>query len=96
MFLRFTCLYFPADKLAEAKNIYMTEIAPVIRRQKGNKEVLLLEPADGSDEFISYSLWEDESDIKKFEESAVYPAVIGRIKEVVSKPPLQKYYLVNS
>ncbi|MEP6949178.1 MAG: antibiotic biosynthesis monooxygenase [Ginsengibacter sp.] len=96
MFLRFTYIYFPSEKRAEAKDIYMTEILPVIRMQKGNKQVLLPEPADGNDEFISYSLWEDESDIKKFEASTDYVAVIDRVKEIVSKPPLQKYYLVNS
>ena len=96
MFLRFTYLYFSPEKLAEAKDIYITEIAPAIHKQKGNKQVLLLEPADGSNEFISFSLWEDESDIKEFEASAHYPPVIARIKEMVSKPPLQKYYNVHS
>ena len=96
MFLRLTYLYFSSEKSAAAKDIYMTEIAPAIRNQKGNKQVLLLEPADGSDEFISYSLWENESDIRKFEANPDYPAIIGRIKEMASKPPLQKYYLVSS
>jgi heme-degrading monooxygenase HmoA len=95
MFLRFTYLYFSAENTAEAKSVYMNEVAPAIRKQKGNKQVLLLEPAAGSDEFISFSLWEDEADIKAFETSAEYPAVIGRIKELSSKPPVQKYYLVN-
>jgi hypothetical protein len=35
---------------------------------------------------------EEESDIKEFEASADYAPVIARIKEMVSKPPLQKYY----
>jgi heme-degrading monooxygenase HmoA len=61
-----------------------------------NARGLLLEPADGSNEFISYSLWEEESDIKEFEASPDYPPVIARIKEMVSKPPLQKYYTVHS
>ena len=67
MFLRFTYLSFQRENAAKAKEIYMTEVAPVIRKQKGNKQVLLLEPAEGSDEFISFSLWEAESDIKAFE-----------------------------
>ncbi len=96
MFLRFTYLSFPPEKTDKAKEIYMTEVAPVIRKQKGNRQVLLLEPAEGSEEFISFSLWEAESDIKAFEEGTEYPAVIGRIKEIVSKPPVQKYYLVNT
>lgn len=96
MFLRFTYLYFKTEKLAEAKDIYLNEIAPAISKQKGNKQVLLLEPADGSNEFISYSIWEEESDLKEFESSTEYPPVIARIKEMVSKPPIQKYYFVNS
>ena len=95
MYLRFTYLYFSPEKATEAKTTYMNEVAPVIRKQKGNKQVLLLEPAEGSDEFISFSLWESEADIKAFEESAAYPAVIGKVKEMSSKPPVQKYYLVN-
>jgi len=96
MFLRFTYLYFAPEKQAEAKNIYMTEIAPVIARQIGNNQVLLLEPKDNEEEFISFSLWEHESDLRNFETSADYPPVIGRIKEMVCRPPVQKYYVVNS
>jgi heme-degrading monooxygenase HmoA len=95
MFLRFTYLYFSPEKASEAKSVYITEVAPEIRKQKGNKQVLLLEPAEGSDEFISFSLWETEADIKAFEASAAYPAVIGKIKGLSSKSPVQKYYLVN-
>ena len=95
MFLRFTYLFFAEEKIAEAKSIYINEIAPVISKQKGSKQVFLLEPSDGSNEFISYSLWEDESDIKAFEASDDYLPVISRVKELVSKPPVQKYYHVD-
>lgn len=94
MFVRFTYLYFQADRRQEAISIYNGEIAPVIRGQKGNKQVSLLEAPDGS-EFISYSLWEEEADVKAFEKSDEYLPVIARIKELVSQPPVQKYYHVN-
>lgn len=96
MFLRFTYLHFDAQKQSEAKSVYNNEVAPAIRKQKGNKEVLLLEPTDGGTEFISYSLWEDEAALKAFEANAEYPPIIARIKELASQPPVQKYYLVNS
>ena len=73
----------------------MAEIASVIRNQKGNKEVLFLESAENSEEFISYSLWENESDIKEFEASPDYVKAINRVKEFVSKAPVQKYFKVN-
>ncbi len=95
MFARFTYLYINEDKQPEAKAVYNSEIAPVIRKHKGNKQMLLLEAPGGSNEFISYSLWEEEN-IKAFEASDDYPPVIARIKELVFQPPVQKYCLVNS
>ena len=94
MFLRLTYLHFSPENTGKAKEAYMTEIASVIRNQKGNKEVLFLESADNSGEFISYSLWENESDIKEFEASADYVKAINRVKEFVSKAPEQKYFKV--
>jgi heme-degrading monooxygenase HmoA len=94
MFLRFTYLQFAPENVAKAKSVYMNEIAPAIRTQKGNKEVTFLETADGSNEFISSSLWETEADIREFETSTHYPEIIERIKTFVSKPPVQKYYHV--
>ena len=95
MFLRLTYLYFSPENAGKAKDVYMTEIASVIRNQKGNKEVLFLESAENSEEFISYSLWENESDIKAFEASPDYVKAINRVKEFASKAPVQKYYKVN-
>lgn len=96
MYLRFTYLYFPEDKLAEAKHIYLNEVAPVIRQQPGNQQVLLLEPAEEEAAFISFSLWETEADIKAFETSNAYPSVFGRMKELAIRAPEQKYYTAYS
>ena len=94
MFVRMTHLQFPAETAAAAKEIYLNEIAPVIKSQPGNIDTFLLEPADEDGEYISYSQWESEADLKAFEADAVYAPVIGKIKSVVSKPPVQKYYAV--
>ena len=95
MFLRLTYLHFSPENAGKEKEVYMAEIASVIRNQKGNKEVLFLESAENSEEFISYSLWENESDIKEFEASPDYVKAINRVKEFVSKAPVQKYFKVN-
>lgn len=95
MFLRLTYLHFSPANAGNAKEIYMTEIASVIRNQKGNKEVLFLESTEDNEEFISYSLWENESDIKEFEASPDYLKAINRVKELVSRAPVQKYFRVN-
>lgn len=95
MFLRFTHLFFATENIIDSKKIYMEEIAPVIREQQGNLEVSLLEATDGSNEFISSSLWQDEAALHAFEAGAVYQKVISRVKEIIVKPPVQKYYKVN-
>ena len=95
MFLRLTYLYFSPENVEKAKEAYMAEVASVIRNQKGSKEVLFLESTENSEEFISYSLWEDESDLKEFEASPDYIKAINRVKEFVSKTPVQKYFKVN-
>ncbi len=95
MFLRLTYLHFSSENRGKAKEVYMAEVAPVIRNQKGNKEVLFLEPVENGEEFISYSLWENEEDMEEFESSPDYVKAIGRIKELVSKAPVQKYFKVS-
>lgn len=95
MFLRLTYLNFSPENTGKAKEVYMAEIASVIRKQKGSKEVLFLESTENSEEFISYTLWENESDIKEFEASPDYVKAINRVKELVSKAPVQKYFKGN-
>ena len=95
MFLRLTYLHFSPENTEKAKDVYMTEVALIIGNQKGNKEVLFLESAENNGEFISYSLWENESDLKEFEASSDYVKAINRVREFVSKAPVQKYYKVN-
>ena len=95
MYLRLTHLHFSPENVEKAKEVYISEIASAIRTQKGNKDVLFLESVENSGEFISYSLWENESDIREFEASNEYVKVINRVKEFVSKAPVQKYFKVS-
>ena len=91
MYVRFTCLTFPPERLLEAKQVYSAEVAPAIRKQQGNREAILLEPEDETQEFISYTSWDSEADLKAFEESQAYQSVIGRIKQVATAA-YQKHY----
>ncbi len=95
MFVRLTYLNFSPDNKEAAVEIYNKEIALGIRRQQGNKDASLLEPLTEGDEYISSSLWEDRSDLDRFEASDVYKELIGRISQLVDKKPYQKYYKVS-
>ncbi len=94
MFVRFTNLTIPAEKIEEAKEVYNSEIATAIRKQKGNKAALLLEPEESGVDFISLTLWENEEDIKSFEASEEYKKVLSRIKVFATKAQ-PKYYNVS-
>ena len=93
MKVRFTHLTFSPEKAAEAKRVYTTEIAPVIRSHPGNKDAMFLEPEADGQPYISCTVWENEQDLKAFEGSAEYVEVIGKIRELAEKVE-QKYYAV--
>ncbi len=67
MFVRLTHFTLPPEKVNEIKKVYYEDIAPVIKQQAGIVNVLLLEPLEDSDEFISCTIWNSESDTKAFE-----------------------------
>lgn len=95
MFVRLTYFSLEPEKIEEMKKVYYDEVAPVIRQQPGIKDVMLLDPVQKSDDFISCSIWESESDIKAFESSEAYPSAIGKIKAAAAKAPSQKYYNID-
>ena len=94
MKVRFTYLRFPADKVEEAKRVYNTEIAPVIRGYQGNKDVMFLQAENDQEQFISCSIWESEKDLKAFEESQAYGQVMGRIRALAETAEQQYYELI--
>ena len=95
MNIRFTHLTFSPEKVDEAKKVYTTEIAPVIRSYQGNKDVLFLEPEAVGEPFISCTVWETAEDLKAFESSAEYGKVISKIKELAQRVEQKYYGVVN-
>ena len=53
MFVRLTHFSLPPERTAEIIKVYHEEIAPVIHEQPGIIDVMLLEPVQSEDEFIS-------------------------------------------
>jgi hypothetical protein len=53
MYVRLTYLNFLPGKADEAKKIYNSELAPIVKQQKGNLDCRLLEPVDRADDYIS-------------------------------------------
>lgn len=64
----------------EVKKVYHEQIAPVIRSQKGNLGVWLLEPMDEKDQFISLTEWISLADAEQYEASGTYSELVNKIK----------------
>jgi len=92
MYVRLTYLKFLPGKADEAKKLYYDELAPVVRKQKGNLECRMLEPTDQEDDYISMTTWDNKEDADAYQTSGVYKRLVDRVKDMVSKPPVLKVY----
>ena len=91
MVVRLTSFSIPSEKAQEATNIYMQEVAPEVKKQKGNSNVMLLEAADGSNEYISLTAWETKADADTYESSGKYKELVSKIQGLIGKPVLKSY-----
>ena len=92
MFVRLTYCKFSPEAVQEARKLYMKDIAPAVRKQKGLLNVRLLEPVDKSDDFISLTEWKSKADAEAYEASGLYKQLVGKLSDFFSKPPVLKTY----
>jgi len=92
MYIRLTYLNFLPGKADEAKSIYDNELAPVVKRQKGNLDCKLLEPVDKVDDYISLTVWDSKEDADAYHASGVYKQLVDRVRSSFSKEPVLKVY----
>jgi heme-degrading monooxygenase HmoA len=92
MYVRLTYLKFLPGKLDQAKKIYYDELAPVVRKQKGNIDCRMLEPVDKNDDYISMTLWDNQEDADAYHSSGVYKQLVDRVRDAFANPPVLKVY----
>lgn len=92
MFVRLTFCKFSPETIKDAKNVYMKEIAPAIKQQKGNIAVHFLEPVDKAEDFISITEWKTKADAEAYENSGLYKKLVNKLQSYFSKPPVLKTY----
>ena len=96
MYVRLTYLNFLPEKAEEAKKIYNTELAPVVKQQKGNLDCRLLEPTDKTNDYISMTTWESKEQADAYQASGVYSQLVNRVKESYAKDPVLRVYSTES
>jgi heme-degrading monooxygenase HmoA len=92
MYVRLTYLKFLPGKIEQAKKVYNDELAPVVKKQKGNLDCRILEPVDKNDDYISMTVWDNQEDADAYQSSGVYKQLVDRIKDSYAKPPVLKVY----
>jgi heme-degrading monooxygenase HmoA len=96
MFVRLTFLDFLPDKIENARRIFNEEIIGVVKAQKGNIGIWLLEPTDKNEGYISLTEWATESDAELYQFSGVYKKLVDKLKDMYKSKPVLKTYTVES
>ena len=92
MVVRLTRLHIPAEKVKQAKKLYQKELVPEVRKQNGNINVMLLEPTDGTNDYISFTAWETDDDAENYETSGKYKQMVDKFKEMFTGKSVLKTY----
>ena len=97
MFVRLTFISIQPERIEDLRKIYQRDVVPVVKKQKGNLGVMLLEPTASNDELISVTQWESAADADLYESSGTYRTLVDKIKELYrSKPTLKTYNVLES
>jgi quinol monooxygenase YgiN len=92
MFARLTFISIQTNKLEDLRRIFNEEVVPVVKSQKGNLGIWLLEPTNENDEFVSLTEWVSKADADAYETSGTYRMLVDKIKDMYTKKPVLKTY----
>lgn len=80
----------------EAERIWKQDCAPLMIREEGCLSEELLRAKDAPGEYISYSEWQDERAIERYETSDAHHTIEEHTKRLkVTSPPVTKQYEVT-
>lgn len=96
MFVRLTYNKVLPEHARLLRDIYNEEVIPAVRRHKGLIHIMLLQPTQKGDEFISVTEWESQRDAEEYERSGVYEQLTGKIRGLTAKEPVLKTYTVET
>jgi heme-degrading monooxygenase HmoA len=97
MFARLTFIDILPERQGDLKRIFNEEVIPVVKKQKGNIGIWLLEPTDIANEYISLTEWISAADADAYDSSGTYRNLVDKIKAMYkSKPILKTYNIAES
>ena len=97
MFARLTYIDILPEHDDDLKRIFNEEVIPVVKKQKGNIGIWLLEPTDHSNAYISLTEWLSAADAESYDSSGTYSKLVDKIKAFYkSKPVLKTFNIAES
>lgn len=94
MYIRLTYFKVAPEKLNEVKQIFNKEVVPVVKKQKGNLGIYLMEPVDKADDLISITEWKSKADADAYAASR-YNDLVKKVESFFTKAPVLKVYNVE-
>jgi len=95
MWVRLTFAKIQPDKMDEFRKIYNEEVVPIIKAQKGNVDVFMMESVDEEGEGISLTSWDSKEDGDRYEASGTYGELVNKVRHMFAGPPTLKSYEVK-
>jgi len=95
MFARLTFINIRPERIIDLRRVYNEEIVPVVKKQKGNIGVWLLEPTLSAEDFIWLTEWVSEADANAYESGGTYKMLTDKIKDMYSIRPIVKTYNIT-
>lgn len=92
MFVQLTSCKFAPEAIDEVKRIFREEIVPAAQSQQGNKGVLLLEPVDKADDFVSVFRWRAKADADAYQSTDLYKNTSDKLAHLFSEEPVLRSY----
>jgi heme-degrading monooxygenase HmoA len=97
MFARLTFIDILPEHKDDLRRVFNEEVIPVVKNQKGNIGIWLLEPTNTSSEYISLTEWMSAADADAYDSSGTYRNLVDKIKAMYkSKPILKTYNIAES
>ena len=95
MWIRLIEVHIDTDKTEEFRQIYKTQIIPVLKAQKGNIDAFLMESQDRGGQMIFFTSWETRTDGDTYESSGDYVKNVNKVKHLFTEMPTLWSYTVK-
>ena len=93
IYIRIVSVKVQPGKAEEFKDLFNTEVIPVLKSTKGCRDIFLTQSIHQNDEFISVTIWDSEKDAELYENSGKFAQLAEMLKKTFSQFYLWKMSL---